>query len=131
MASAINLTRLHLDCLVHPWGGQQHMARKFFSDAHHWLEAVGSARGRRDAAVDIVDLGQQNFRNPFNSGTQSGQQANPSKPRDDREVSKRAQEVVESLRRCIAAGKRGTLSNRSHCYPSADRMACRDVLRSY
>ena len=82
MASAINLTRLHLDCLVHPWGGQQHMARKFFSDAHHWLEAVGSARGRRDAAVDIIDLGQQNFRSPFNSGTQSGQQADLSKPQE-------------------------------------------------
>ncbi|KAL8951797.1 MAG: hypothetical protein Q9222_002246 [Ikaeria aurantiellina] len=66
LASAVNLTRLNLDCTV-GWGygistlGPS-IATQFYRDAHHWLDAVGCAKGQRDAAVDIIFLGEENVR---------------------------------------------------------------------
>ena len=55
LASAINLERLRIDCQIH-WGGPVPVARQFFRDGFHYLEGVGAAKGRFDAAVDIVEV---------------------------------------------------------------------------
>ncbi|KAI4181390.1 MAG: hypothetical protein L6R41_006652 [Letrouitia leprolyta] len=62
LASAVNLTRLIMDCSIHYSGRGDQIARQFYRDAHHWLEAVASNKGRRDAAVEIVELGVENVR---------------------------------------------------------------------
>ena len=37
-------------------GNTQQVAERFYQDAFPWLEAVGVARGRADAALDVVRL---------------------------------------------------------------------------
>lgn len=67
LASAINITRLNMDCEVAQgsWGTGKNIARQFYRDGHTWLEAVGLAKGKRDAAVDLIDLGLQNVNRPY------------------------------------------------------------------
>ncbi|KAL8784308.1 MAG: hypothetical protein Q9213_004066 [Squamulea squamosa] len=60
LASAVNLTSLNLDCFIR-WGHGERIARQFFRDGHIWLEAVGTSKGRRDAAVDVIHLGLENL----------------------------------------------------------------------
>lgn len=55
-AGAVNLTRLYLDCSVHAVGGKM-LARQLMRDGHFWFDAVGAAKGKRDAAVDVLDAG--------------------------------------------------------------------------
>ncbi|KAL8715442.1 MAG: hypothetical protein Q9220_000776 [cf. Caloplaca sp. 1 TL-2023] len=67
LVNAVNLTRLNLDCAIGwPVFGRSRLgesiATQFYRDAHHWLEAVGYAKGRRDAAVDIIFLGDESVR---------------------------------------------------------------------
>jgi len=70
LASAVNLRRLHIDCQIrHCWGiDLRHEAKQLYSDGFHWLEAMGAAKGKFDAAVDIIELdytdeGMEAFRN--------------------------------------------------------------------
>ncbi|KAL9033348.1 MAG: hypothetical protein Q9180_005992, partial [Flavoplaca navasiana] len=59
LANAVNLQILNLDCSIR--GCDPILtARQFFRDGHNWLEAVGAKEGRRDAAVDRIELGPQN-----------------------------------------------------------------------
>ncbi|KAL8772555.1 MAG: hypothetical protein Q9209_002216 [Squamulea sp. 1 TL-2023] len=60
LASAVDLTSLNLDCHIR-WGRGDRIARQFFRDGHIWLEAVGTNKGRRDAAVDVIHLGLENL----------------------------------------------------------------------
>ena len=60
--SAVNLERLHLECAIHGWGSMKQVARQFFRDGHHWLESVGTAKGRKDVAVDVLTLGEKNLK---------------------------------------------------------------------
>ncbi|KAL8833708.1 MAG: hypothetical protein Q9176_007864 [Flavoplaca citrina] len=60
LASAVNLQLLNLDCSIRR-GDPVLTARQFFRDGHNWLEAVGANEGRRDAAVDRIQLGPENF----------------------------------------------------------------------
>ncbi|KAL9631800.1 MAG: hypothetical protein Q9204_004065 [Flavoplaca sp. TL-2023a] len=60
LASAVNLQFLNLDCSIRR-GDPVLTARQFFRDGHNWLEAVGANEGRRDAAVDRIQLGPENF----------------------------------------------------------------------
>jgi len=55
-AGAVNLNRLHLDCEVHAGGGKL-LARQMMRDGHFWFEAVGAAKGKRDAAIAMLDAG--------------------------------------------------------------------------
>lgn len=55
LAGAVNLTRLCLDCEIH-WSSPQRTAKQLYRDGFHWLEAMGSAKGRVDAAVDIIEV---------------------------------------------------------------------------
>ena len=55
LASATNLERLCIDCEIH-WGGPSAVARQFYRDGFHYLEDVGAAKGRFDAAIDVVEV---------------------------------------------------------------------------
>ncbi|KAL8678597.1 MAG: hypothetical protein Q9186_005060 [Xanthomendoza sp. 1 TL-2023] len=59
LASAINITCLKLDCQFIMEGNPRRargVARQFYRDSHLWLEAVGKAKGRLDAAVELISL---------------------------------------------------------------------------
>lgn len=60
LANAVNLQNLSLVCCIRP-GDALRTARDFFRDGHAWLEAVGAKEGRRDAAVDRIQIGSQNI----------------------------------------------------------------------
>lgn len=60
LADAVNLTRLHLDCQL-AWGGPSRVAKQLYRDGFHWLEAMGAAKGRFDAAIDIIDISEANL----------------------------------------------------------------------
>jgi hypothetical protein len=61
LVSAVNLRRLHLDCRISWYSSPQRIAMQVYRDAFHWLEAVGSATGRWDAALDVIEVMQDNF----------------------------------------------------------------------
>lgn len=63
LASAVNLKNLNLDCWICPGDGLG-TARQLFRDGHNWLEAVATKEGRRDAAVDLVQIGMQHIARP-------------------------------------------------------------------
>jgi len=69
LASAVNLQRFHIDCRI-SWGGPKYAARQLYRDGHHWLEAMGVAKGRFDAAVEIVEVIDENFEEYRRNGDQ-------------------------------------------------------------
>ena len=61
LADAVNLRRLNLDCKI-AWGlNPKRTAKQVYRDGFHWLEAVGAAKGKFDAGVDIVELAPRNW----------------------------------------------------------------------
>lgn len=60
LTSAVNLESLCIDCRIH-WDGPKGVARQIYRDGHHYLEAVGAAKGQYDAAIDIIDFRPANF----------------------------------------------------------------------
>jgi hypothetical protein len=56
LVSAVNLRRLHLDCRLHWRSSPKSVAMMVYRDGFHWLEAVGVAKGKFDAAVGIIEL---------------------------------------------------------------------------
>ena len=60
LGQAVNLKRLHIKCQIH-WGNPTDVARQIYRDGHHWFHTIGIAKGRIDAAVDILDIGDQNL----------------------------------------------------------------------
>lgn len=61
LASAVNLQRLHMDCRIHYGGGPLPVARQFFRESFHFLEAVGAAKGEFDAALNVIEVLPENF----------------------------------------------------------------------
>lgn len=61
LASAMNLSSLRLDCRLN-WGGPQRVAKQLYRDGFHWLEAVGVAKGKFDAAIDVLEISDENWR---------------------------------------------------------------------
>ena len=56
LVDAVNLRRLHLDCRI-TWGCQpQRIAKQLYRDGFYWLEAVGTGKGKFDAAIDIIEI---------------------------------------------------------------------------
>ena len=55
LASVPNLRRLHLDCEI-AWGGPKRVAKQLYRDGFHWFEAMGTGKGKFDAAVDIIEI---------------------------------------------------------------------------
>ena len=78
LVSAVNLRRLHLDCRLHWRSNPKSVAMQVYRDGFHWLEAVGLAKGKFDAAVGIIELLPENFDDSrwYRAGT--GTQEKPS-----------------------------------------------------
>lgn len=69
LAGATNLKSFTFSCSVKYYYGYGRkinetvsIARQIYRDAHYFLEAYGFANGRRDAAVDVIHLGEENFK---------------------------------------------------------------------
>jgi hypothetical protein len=71
LAGATNLECLDIDCRLgyfsSSWGtGKKQLvahrvARKTFRDCYPWLEAIGKAKGKTDAGVEIIRIDEENF----------------------------------------------------------------------
>lgn len=61
LVGAVNLRRLHLDCRIGWYSSPAKVAMQVYRDAFHWLEAVGSAKGKWDAALDVMEILEDNF----------------------------------------------------------------------
>lgn len=61
LSTCTNLQSLFLDCSLYYNADPKCLARQIFRDGHHYLEAVGSARGQYDAAIEIIELSERNF----------------------------------------------------------------------
>ena len=81
LAGAVNLKRLHLDCRI-TWDTRpRRVAMQVYRDGFHWMEAVGAARGRFDAALEIIEVVDENFDGRYSYGPDG------SKPRPSHEES--------------------------------------------
>ena len=61
LSTCTNLKKLNLDCRVGWQRTPKQLARQIFRDGHYFLEAFGAANGRRDAAVDVIELSDCNL----------------------------------------------------------------------
>jgi hypothetical protein len=56
LASATNIKKLRIEAFTH-WREEPHwVARQLYRDGFPWLEAVGAAKGKLDAALDLLEL---------------------------------------------------------------------------
>lgn len=61
LAGAVNIQRLRMDCKIH-WGGGPHsIATQFYRESFHFLQGVGSAKGKFDAAVELIEIPSEHF----------------------------------------------------------------------
>lgn len=63
LGSAVNLQSLYISCRIH-WDGPKGVAKQIYRDGHHYLEAIGNAKGRYDAAVEVLDFNPDNWTAP-------------------------------------------------------------------
>ncbi|KAK4542477.1 hypothetical protein LTR36_006729 [Oleoguttula mirabilis] len=56
-----HLRTLFLDCSIGWHRNPQGLARQIFRDSHHFFEAYGAANGKKDAAVDLLELSDANY----------------------------------------------------------------------
>ncbi|KAF1936425.1 hypothetical protein EJ02DRAFT_459542 [Clathrospora elynae] len=78
---ATNITALHIDAEADWYSAVKRGADQIYRDLFPWLEAVGIAKGKFDAAVDVLHLGDE-YLSPYCSST-------------GREVLSRNQEIEE------------------------------------
>ena len=72
LVGAVKLRNLHLDCRI-GWGGPKSIAMQLYRDGIHWLEAVGVAKGKSDAAIEIMEIPDYTFTNYYGRGTEDSQ----------------------------------------------------------
>jgi hypothetical protein len=56
LASATNIKKLRIESLTNWMDAPSWAARQFYRDGFPWLEAVGAAKGKLDAALDLLEL---------------------------------------------------------------------------
>ena len=56
-----NLKRLSMDCDMGWHDTPKRVAQRLFRSAHVWFEAVGTATGRKDAGIKIIDVADSNL----------------------------------------------------------------------
>jgi hypothetical protein len=61
LITATNIEKLTIDGWRWGSSGGKWVARQVYRDAFPWLEAVGAAKGRVDAAVELIDIPEENF----------------------------------------------------------------------
>ena len=69
LSSAVNLRRLHLDCRLAYSSGGVKTARQLYRDGFHWFEAVAIAKGKFDAAIDVVSISKDNIGTAYHGWT--------------------------------------------------------------
>lgn len=62
LAEAKNIQQLHIDNGVYSEGDPPKAAKMFYQDAYKFLEAVGNAKGDKQAAVDVLSFGKGAFK---------------------------------------------------------------------
>lgn len=67
LAWATNLTSLVVHVRINKYCSPRRGADQFYRDAFPWLEAVGAAKGKRDAALDVVMLDDAYLSDPCDS----------------------------------------------------------------
>ena len=75
LANAVNLRCLRLDDQIGWASTPQSVARQVYRDGFHFLEAVGVAKGKRDAAVEIIEVHPEDLMSSWYrpaSGSQGG-----------------------------------------------------------
>ena len=70
LASAVNLSRLRLDCRF-GWGGPRKLAKQLYRDGFHWLEALGAVKGKFDAAIDVLEISDENWHRYYGHGAEN------------------------------------------------------------
>lgn len=60
----MSLTRLYLDCDI-AWRGPETIAQQLYRDGFHWFEAVGAAKGKFDAALDVIEISKRQLSNCY------------------------------------------------------------------
>lgn len=60
LAGAVNLSRLHVDCRF-GWGGPKRIAKQFYRDGFHWLEAMGAVKGKSDPGIELTEISDDNL----------------------------------------------------------------------
>ncbi|ORY17127.1 hypothetical protein BCR34DRAFT_671412 [Clohesyomyces aquaticus] len=61
LANATNIEHLKLDCWLGTGSQPKWVARQIYRDGFPWLEAMASAKGKLDAAVDVIEIRNDNF----------------------------------------------------------------------
>lgn len=61
MADCTNLKTFRLDCDVAWYRKPRDLARQLYRDGHYFFERFGSANGKKDAIVDVLELNDNNF----------------------------------------------------------------------
>lgn len=64
MAGCVNLKSLFLDCSIttYPNTPAHQLAEQIYTNAHFFLEAYGTANGRYDAALDVLEMSMFHFK---------------------------------------------------------------------
>jgi hypothetical protein len=91
---ATNLTAFHIDTSIGWYRASKYGAEQLYRDAFPWMEAVGLAKGKVDAAVDIIKLNDNYFDNYHAS------YRNPSQTRSHEE---KLEEFRATLRKSLGA----------------------------
>lgn len=93
LGNAVNLERLYVNCRIH-WDGPKGVAKQIYRDAHNYLEAIGDAKGKFDAAVEIFDFNPNNW-----SGLKCHKYESPTTPSKDLTASENLEEFRAELRK--------------------------------
>ncbi|EUC46244.1 hypothetical protein COCMIDRAFT_25673 [Bipolaris oryzae ATCC 44560] len=67
LAWATNLTSFDIRAPIGSYRAMHDGADQFYRDAFPWLEAVGAAKGKPDAALDVLTLGEMCLSGPWSS----------------------------------------------------------------
>ena len=61
LAGCTNLRIFNLDCRIGWLRQPKHLAQQLYRDGHYFFEAYGAANGKKDAAVEVLQLDSWNF----------------------------------------------------------------------
>ncbi|KAM3419858.1 hypothetical protein BST61_g3187 [Cercospora zeina] len=93
LAECKNLQRLRFDAGVFGEGDPQKAAKALFGDAHKFLQAMGTAKGRKDAGVDILSFGKQALT----------LKADTTKNKDEKATKPWPDHMVSEMKECLKA----------------------------
>jgi hypothetical protein len=75
MVYATNLEKFYIDTSIGCYGSPKHAAQQVYRNAFPWLEAIGRAKGKYDAAIDVLDVHNAVLGRFYHRGSQASQDA--------------------------------------------------------